>query len=86
MRSDPNLQLNVTIDGDEASEMMAAFAREFGVNMQDYSHDRYFGREGIRDPISTLWGWLTKSSRAKYEPLTVRDLVRAAATKRWPRK
>jgi hypothetical protein len=84
LRANPNLQLNSTIDGDDAMELMDSFAREFSVDMKTYSHDHYFGREGIRDPISTIVGWFKKSSDSGYRPLTARDLVSAAMAKQWP--
>ena len=85
LRDNPGLELNRTIDGDDASELMKTFEREFGVDMQNYSHDHYFGREGIRDPFSVILGWLRAASASKYRPLTALDLIHAAKLRRWPR-
>lgn len=83
MRKDPQLRLNVSIDGDDAVELIEAFAKEFGVNMQGFVYERYFGSEGIRDPITTVLGWIRQLRRPTSQPLTVRVLVDSAVAKHW---
>ena len=83
MRKDPHVRLNTSIDGDDAVELMEAFAKEFGVNMEGFAYERYFGSEGIRDPITTIVGWLRQMWRPARQPLTAAALVEAAVSKRW---
>jgi hypothetical protein len=83
MRKDPQLRLNASIDGDDAVDLLEAFAKEFEVNMQGFVYERYFGSEGIRDPISTLFGWIRQLWRPASQLLTARALVDSAVARHW---
>jgi hypothetical protein len=84
MRQNPEMALNRTIDGDDARDLIQKFAEEFRVDMSGYAHEKYFGSEGIRDPISVVVGWIT--NRKKFEPLTSQHLVEVARRGSWLQK
>jgi hypothetical protein len=68
------------VDGAAAAELMAAFAATFGVDLAGFQHARHFGAQG-RNPLRRLLpaAW----ARRPRIPVTVGDLVEAAAAGRW---
>jgi hypothetical protein len=72
---DTAINLDLGIDGDDASELLEAFSSKFGVDLSTFRFDRYFASEP-----SLLWLFLAGGSRA---PLTIRDLVQIAYPKTW---
>jgi hypothetical protein len=74
--------------GDDGSDFMAAFAREFGVDLSDFDSARHFGREaGCFLPVSCYYYiraiFLEAHRAAGLQPISVRDLVVAAERGRW---
>jgi hypothetical protein len=69
------------VDGDEATEFMLKFRREFDVDLSNFRFDRYFGGEGFMliPFIKSLLGL----GEAR-DPLTVMLLFDAAKHRRWP--
>lgn len=78
------------IDGDDAVEFFEEFGKAFHVDLMDFKIEKYFGPEAS-DPLSSIatWiqGWWTGNHHraAGVVPITLRDLVEAAETKRWAR-
>src|SRR5262249_23672292 len=74
IRLDADLGRDLRIDGDDASELLRLFSKEFKVDLNGFNFDDYFGPEAGFDPVV----WLVKKATGKlpsYKPLTVRDLV-----------
>ena len=74
--------------GDDAAELMAEFAREFGVDLTGFQFSRHFGAEAPATPWSLLRGlvvWLAtgRTGEPSPDPVTVARLVDAAARGRW---
>lgn len=76
------------LDGDDSYEFFVDFKREFSVDLSALDLDRHFGPEGL--PPWFLFSWMilavrkgTPEQRAGLEPITVAELVAAAATGRW---
>ena len=82
-----NVQLNDRLEedlgmtGDDAVAFLAAFAKEFGVDLSDLDFDKHFGPEGC----NPLWIFYTPAwlkDHGQY-PVTVDHLVRVAEGGRW---
>jgi hypothetical protein len=74
--------------GDDAGDLMEAFAREFGVDLAGFQFDRHFGPENGATPWSLLRGlviWAATGRRGdpSPEPVTVARLAEAVARGRW---
>ena len=76
------------VDGDDARDLLRAFARTFEVDLGAFPFLRHFGPEGFT--IRALAHWLAQvvkggspEARAGLEPVHLRDLVRAAEAGRW---
>lgn len=76
------------VDGDDGSELLRDFGREFSVDMAGCDLRRHFGPEGL--PLWAPLYWLilafregTPEQRARLEPITIADLARRAAAGRW---
>lgn len=79
------------VDGDDARELMAAFASRFNVGLLAFEFGRHFGNEGIwphQYPIM-IWRAFRRlrgcdpHEIAGFDPITVEDLVRAVEAGRW---
>jgi hypothetical protein len=88
VRMDSTICGELGVDGDDAAELIEEFAKHFSVDLSGYDHKRYFGPEGF-NPFAMLWVLLlqllgrTPEQAAGLCPLTVGDLVAAAAAGRW---
>lgn len=69
-------------DGDDAVDLMAAFARRFGVNMSGYQWDMHHrARRGMLQPG---WPLPLRTPHGVPVPLSLTALHLAASTRRWP--
>ena len=78
---DSDLGRDLGIDGDDASDLLKAFAQEFQVDLSDFKFDTYFGPEAGGNPFVWLIRWLTESWPS-FRGLTIRDLAVAAQNRR----
>lgn len=75
------LARDLGMDGDDASEFLEAFSKQFAVDMSAFRFDAFFGPEAGPNPfvfLAALLGW-----RRKLHPITVADLAAAAAAHKW---
>jgi acyl carrier protein len=72
---DTALNQDLGVDGDDACELLDAFAKKFGVDLSRFHYDRYFGSEAGGLPVLGFG-----SSCA---PLTIRDLVQMVDQRTW---
>jgi hypothetical protein len=75
------LRDNLGVDGDAAGALMAAFAIRFGANLSDFRFTRHFRLRAGCNPL--LWLPMARWRGLPDVPLTVGDLVVAAAAGRW---
>ena len=79
---------DLSIDGEDARELLAAFADRFQVDMSGFCLESYFGPERAATPLSLivvakrLLGAGAEEA-ASLKPLHVADLISAAERKRW---
>jgi acyl carrier protein len=79
LRLDATLQEELECYGDDAVELFLALQKEFGIDFTGIQWKRHFRSEGVFIPLAFLYpSWWTAVL-----PITVRDLVRAASSKRW---
>ena len=74
------------IDGDDASDLLAAYTSRFNVDMTRFRYSEYFTDEGTLTPFSLLGiiaAWLSGRRSSPKRPLFVRDLVASAMVRRW---
>ena len=64
------------ISGNDAGELLEAFAEEFHIDFAGFDFSEYFGDEAESSPIYQILFW--KRARKARAPLTVGDLVAAA--------
>ena len=83
---DTTLFGDLGVDGEDASELFEAFAREFNVDISGFDHSRYFGPEVGAFPLLHLVQLIrTHIMRhdphavAGVEPIAIRDLVERRA-------
>jgi hypothetical protein len=76
------INLDLGCDGDDAVELFEAFAEKFHVDMSSMEWNRYFSPEGCGCLLAFVMLGLTGGMTA-LEPVTVRDLVKAAEAKKW---
>jgi hypothetical protein len=75
-------------DGDDAGELLERFADEFGVDLSELQWRRHFSNEGDTGCADLILFFVRLVRRLPppppdLEPVTIRDLVTAAETKRW---
>lgn len=70
------------VDGDDAEELMQAFAARFEVALDDFEFDRHFAQEGAGNPMCYVAQVFREDELV---PVRVRDFVRAAESGRWIR-
>jgi acyl carrier protein len=88
---DTTLLGDLGVDGDDGWRLIAAFAEEFDVDMGGFVFTKHFCNEGGANPI-LLFESLVRQFLAKEDlhqiagvtPITIRDLVEAAGSRRWP--
>ena len=73
------------IDGDDATELITKFGREFNVDMSNFNSKKHFGPEGAFVPFLVLFPSWWKSRR-KLKPITISDLIKAAESGAWVEK
>lgn len=76
------------LDGDDAYEFFVAFREQFNVDLKNLDLDRHFGPEGMYPWAPLYWIVLalrsgTPEEKARKDPITVADLVNAAAAGQW---
>jgi acyl carrier protein len=76
------------VDGEDGSELMVAFGKQFNVDLSTLDVTRHFGPEGLWPwaPLRWLALWLrpgTPEGKARLLPITITDLVRAAELGTW---
>jgi acyl carrier protein len=74
---DAELGDDLGIDGDDAAELLGAFAEEFKVDLSAFDFDAHFGPEAGFNPFVRIYG-KAAGTLPVYKPLTVRALVVAA--------
>jgi hypothetical protein len=84
------LRGDIGLEGDDAFEMMTAFAQQFNVDMRTYVHDKHFGPEGCGCfPLTLVLYWLRSEALPRTPwlgeevPITVGNLVEAARAGKW---
>lgn len=79
--SNSELSRDFKIDGDDATEFLDLYAKEFDVDMSTFEFDTFFGPEAGPSPITLLLHLLRRRSRKI--PIRVGDLILAAERKKW---
>lgn len=69
------------VDGDDASDLLAAFASRFHVDLAGFEFRRHFGPEAGWSPFSALYCLFT--GRGRTEPVTVGQLAESAERGVW---
>ena len=80
---DARLLHDLGVDGDDARELILAFAHEFGVDISAFRFSKHFRSEPSL--LNVLW-FLPSHKEERIErkvPVTIRDLVEAARSKTW---
>ncbi|MCC6459202.1 MAG: DUF1493 family protein, partial [Saprospiraceae bacterium] len=70
--SETSINLDLGIDGDDASKFLCAYADTFQVDLANFEFDTYFGEEGC-SPFKALYFLVVK--RKKQKPLTIGQLL-----------
>lgn len=78
-----NIVADIGLDGDDADEFMAAYAKTFSVDAGDFQFSSYFGPEGF-DLIGAVIDVIRRKPALK--PLTIGMLELAAKMGRWDSK
>lgn len=82
---------DLSLDGDDAVEFFEEFKKKYGVNLDGYRHNKYFGDEGMWpwEIIRLTWAFLRKIRGedphiiAGLEPITITRLVEVANAQCW---
>jgi hypothetical protein len=79
------------LDGDDAEEFFAEFARQFQIDMTEFRFQDFFGSEGM--PIlglmrfirNIIGNWRGKDPHevGGVRPITVHDMLRAVRARKW---
>jgi acyl carrier protein len=90
-----SLNIDLGVDGDDASEFLEEFSKKFKVDLSDLKYEKHFGPEAGANPITILI-WLTLfvlgrilNRKIEYNPgfslipITIQDLVDSANAGRW---
>lgn len=83
IHGDTTLQEDLGLEGDDAGDLMAAYAERFNVDLRDFEFERYFDVEGAFNPIRFLVLRLFRPGRLRRPPIRVSQLVAAAEAGRW---
>lgn len=76
------------IDGDDAGDLLKAYASEFNVDLSDFDFFRHFGPEGLGCNFPIVWAHAlfrtgTPEQRVGLTAISIGDLVQAARRGRW---
>ena len=69
------------VDGDDASDLLKAFASHFHVDLDRFEFSRHFGPEAGGNPFYYLYCFFT--GRGRLAPVTVGQLAEAAERGAW---
>lgn len=93
IRPESRLLADLRLDGDDAGELINAYAEHFGVDMTDFLWLRYFNDEGVDiftpafvvtfRAISPHFKAKWRAARAQEREITVAHLVDVVGTRRW---
>lgn len=72
IKFDTDLQSDLNIYGDDASEFISLFAKQFNVDIKSFNFDEYFKGEGF-----SFVEFLGLKAVPVYKKLIIQDLVRA---------
>jgi hypothetical protein len=93
LRSDLTLFRDLGLDGDDASDLIEAFGKRFGVDLGAFEFSKHFGPELPAFPPLFLVQIFRMRvlghdvhQIAHVEPITLGNLVEAARLKKWPLK
>lgn len=78
------LQRDLGVEGDDAGELMTAFAERFGVDLDRFDFEAHFDVEAGFDPVRYLFLKAFRPKKLHKAPVTVSDLVRAVRARQWP--
>ena len=76
---------DLRIGGDDLDELLLAFQKKFGVNL-DGVDIRIYAPDEAGVILFNAWDWLAPKlnlKKAKFPSLTIADLIRAAQTRAW---
>jgi hypothetical protein len=69
---------------DDAIEFIQDFGNQFSIDFSTFEAPRYFGPEAPPTLLNSAWSHFAKTTaKAKLIPITISDLLRAAATGAW---
>lgn len=71
------LQKDLGIYGDDATEFLLSFGEEFNVDLSGFPADKYFKSEGGELPLLHFFMKLFKINTETHLPITIGDLVEA---------
>lgn len=88
LTTETRLEDDLGVTGDDAVDLVAAFAAEFGVALDGFVLGRHFGGERAATPWSLARGlivWAATGQRGapSPEPVTLGQLATSAAAGRW---
>lgn len=88
MTPDTTLFGDMGVDGDDGIEFLTLFAERFRIDMTGLNWSQHFGPEGVYPWAPFYWIILalrkgTPEEKARLEPITVGDLIRAAKSGTW---
>ena len=83
VRPDTRVETDLGVTGDDAAELLEAYAQEFHVDLSALEFLRHFGPEGCL-PGYGLYYWLLHGHRIGGHQVTVQMLVDIAHSGRWP--
>ncbi len=85
---DAQLRRDIGVDGDDADDLMCDFAKQFNVDMTGFDFDAHFGPEGLGCLPIIFFRSLRHKLRGEPPPssvpITIRDLIVAAESHKWP--
>jgi hypothetical protein len=80
---DSRLQHDLGVDGADGWELIDAFSRGFDVDLAGFQADLHFGPEAGCNPLAYMLLFLLQPQNLRFVPITVKDLVEAARSRRW---
>lgn len=75
---DTSLFYDLGVDGDDAREFINSYSREFGVSLNEFEFDSYFGPEQSSSVMRIFLSIFKREKLNDVKNLKVRDLVDAA--------
>jgi hypothetical protein len=83
LTADTSLFHDLGVDGADGWEFMESFGQRFGVDISEFESTLHFGPEAGCNPVVALVVLMIWPLRTKFIPITVRDLVEAARSRKW---